>query len=282
MESPVGYVHERAVVTVLPEGIVEVLIGTQSSGQGHETTFPQVVADLLAVPIRSIRIVTGDTDRVDAGGGSHSNRSMRLGGTLLVQACTEIMAAARAASPGSEIDVFAIAQRTPLSARADIHHRLPAYPTGAAVCELEIDPATGEIEPYAYVQVDDAGRAINPLILHGQTHGGIAQGLGQAFGEAMVFDRESGQVLSGSFMGYAVPRARNMPPLNVELTEDRTLGNVLNIKGGGEAGITPSPAAAVGAVVDALRDYDVEHIEQPVTAAKIWRLLATRARTAHV
>ncbi|HEY5348396.1 MAG TPA: xanthine dehydrogenase family protein molybdopterin-binding subunit [Candidatus Lustribacter sp.] len=281
MESPVGYVHERAVVSVLPEGVVEVLIGTQSSGQGHETTFPQIVADYLGVPIRSVRIVTGDTERIDVGGGSHSDRSMRLGSTLLVQACTEIMDAARAASGTSTPDLFALAATTPLSARADIHHRLPAYPTGAAVCEVEVDPATGQVELVAYAQVDDAGRAINPLILHGQAHGGIAQGLGQALGEAMVFDRETGQVLSGSFMGYAVPRARHMPPLKVELTEDRTLGNVLNVKGGGEGGIMPSPAAAVGAVIDALHEYEVEHIEQPVTAAKVWRVTAQGKKAAH-
>ena len=276
MESPVGYVHERAVVNVLPEGIVEVLIGTQSSGQGHETSFAQVVADLLSVPIQSIRVITGDTHRIEAGGGSHSNRSMRLGGTLLVKTCTEIIAKARAVSGNERPNILEVARNTPLSARADIDKRLPSYPTGSAVCEVEVDPATGEVTTVAYAQVDDAGRAINPLILHGQTHGGIAQGLGAAFAEAMIFDRETGQVLSGSFMGYAVPRARHIPPLVVELTEDRTTGNVLNVKGGGEAGITPSPAAAVGAVVDALRGYGVEHIEMPVTAAKVWRAIADR------
>lgn len=280
MESPVGYVHERAVVNVLPNGIVEILIGTQSSGQGHETTFPQIIADLLGVPILNVRVVTGDTHRVDYGGGSHSNRSMRLGSTLLVQACNEILANARATSGKEAPDLFKLAATMTLSATAEIHHRLPAYPTGSAVCEVEVDPQTGEVTTVAYAQVDDAGRPINPLILHGQTHGGIAQGLGQALGEEMVWDRETGQVLSGSFMGYAVPRARHIPPLNVELTEDRTLGNVLNIKGGGEAGITPSPAAAVGAVVDALRDYEIDHIEQPVTAAKVWRAISAARQRA--
>lgn len=282
MESPVGYVHERVVVNVLPEGIVEMLIGTQSSGQGHETTFPQIVADLLDVPIKSVRVVTGDTHRVDVGGGSHSNRSMRLGSTLLVQACGEIMEKARAYTREESPDLFDVAARTKLSATADIHHRLPAYPTGAAVCEVEVDPDTGEVTPVAYAQVDDAGRAINPLILHGQTHGGIAQGLGQAFGEEIAFDRESGQLLSGSFMGYAVPRARHLPPMKIELTEDRTMGNVMNIKGGGEAGITPSPACGVGAVIDALRDYDIEHIEMPVTAAKVWRAMTESRKANHV
>jgi aerobic carbon-monoxide dehydrogenase large subunit len=274
VEAPTGFPRERVVINVLPEGVVEVLIGTQSSGQSHETTFAQIVAELLDVPIRSVRLVQGDTRRVDVGGGTHSNRSMRLGSTLLVEACREIRAMADAASGGAIRDLFRIAETTPLSARADVSKRMPAYPTGSAVCEVEIDPRTGEITPVAYTQVDDAGRPINPLVLHGQTHGGIAQGLGQAFMEAMVYDRESGQILSGSFMGYAMPRARHFPALRTELVEDRTFGNVMHIKGGGEAGITPSPAAAVSAVVDALRAYGVTHIEMPVTAVKVWRIIS--------
>ena len=279
VESPTGFPRERVVINVLPEGVVEVLIGTQSSGQSHETTFAQIVAELLDVPIRSILLVQGDTRRVDVGGGTHSNRSMRLGSTLLVDACRDILAQAEAASGGTPRNLFAIAATTPLSARADVSKRMPAYPTGSAVCEVEIDPQTGEITTVAYTQVDDAGRPINPLILHGQTHGGIAQGLGQAFMEAIVYDSESGQILSGSFMGYAMPKARHFPRLDTELVEDRTFGNVMNIKGGGEAGVTPSPAAAVSAVVDALRDYGVSHIEMPVTAAKVWRLINDWKRT---
>ena len=201
---------------------------------------------------------------------------MRLGSTLIVQACNEILEKARAVAGDEPIDVFRIAESMPLSARADISTRMPAYPTGCAVCEVEIDPQTGEIATVAYTQIDDAGRPVNPLVLHGQTHGGIAQGLGQAFQEVMIYDRESGQILSGSFMGYAMPRARNFPHLDTVLVEDRTMGNVLNIKGGGEAGITPSPAVAVGAVVDALRDYGVTHIEMPVTAVKVWRIISQR------
>jgi aerobic carbon-monoxide dehydrogenase large subunit len=276
VESPTGFPRERAVINVLPDGIVELLIGTQSSGQGHETTFPQIVAELLGVPLKSVVLVQGDTMRVDVGGGSHSNRSMRLGSTLIVQACNEILEKARAVAGDEPLDLFRIAETTPLSARADISKRMPAYPTGCAVCEVEIDPRTGEIETVAYTQIDDAGRPINPLVLHGQTHGGIAQGLGQAFQEAMMYDRETGQILSGSFMGYAMPRARHFPRLDTVLVEDRTMGNVLNIKGGGEAGITPSPAAAVSAVVDALRDFGVTHIEMPVTAVKVWRLISER------
>lgn len=273
VESPVGNLHENVLIRVLPAGRVEVSIGTQSSGQGHETTFAQIVADLLDVAIGAIDILTGDTRTIPKGGGSHSNRSMRLGGTIIARACNEIREKARAAAGSAAYDLFAIAARTDLVATASIGTRIPAYPTGAAVCELEIDPQTGAVTPLRYAQVDDVGQAINPLVVHGQTAGGIAQGLGQAFSEEMVFDPHTGQVLSGSFMGYAVPRAKDMPQLEIELVEDPTSGNDLRIKGGGEAGVTPSPAAAVNAVIDALRHPAVAHIDTPVTAPKLWTIL---------
>jgi carbon-monoxide dehydrogenase large subunit len=280
VEAPVGNMFEQVTIHVLPAGRVEVAIGTQSSGQGHETTFAQVVADLLDVSIDTIDIITGDTRRIPRGGGTQSNRSMRLGSTIIVRACTEIRERARAEAGTDDYDLFALAGRVDLHATASISTRIPAYPTGAAVCEVEIDPATGEVTPVRYTQIDDAGQVINPLVVHGQTQGGIAQGLGQAFYEEMVFDPLTGQVLSGSFMGYAVPRAHDLPPMAIELAEDPTAGNPLRIKGGGEAGVTAAPAAAVNAVIDALGLPDVEHIDTPLTAPKLWNILHAHGLTA--
>jgi carbon-monoxide dehydrogenase large subunit len=280
VEAPVGNLHEHVVVHVLPAGRVEVAIGTQSSGQGHETTFAQIVADLLDVSIEAVDMITGDTRRVPRGGGTHSNRSMRLGGTIIARACAEIRERARAAARSDDYDLFEMAARVDLLATASVSKRIPAYPTGSAVCEVEIDPATGAVTPLRYTQIDDAGQVINPLLVHGQTQGGIAQGLGQAFTEEMVFDPLTGQMLSGSFMGYALPHADDMPPMAIELVEDPTSGNALRIKGGGEAGVTAAPAAAVNAVIDALGIAGVDHIDTPLTAPKLWNILHAHGLTA--
>ena len=162
--------------------------------------------------------------------------------------------------------------RQPLVAEAAFTGRMPAHPTGCAVCEVEVDPETGAVEVARYASVDDAGQPINPLVLHGQVHGGIAQGLGQALTEGVVWD-DAAQVLNASFMDYAVPRADTVPNFDVALAEDPTSGNALRVKGGGEAGITPALAAAINAVVDALSEFGVEHIEMPATPAKIWEAL---------
>jgi len=266
LETPVGAPRERVTITVREDGIVDVVSGTQSNGQGHETSFAQVVADLLDVPYASIQLRTGDTDFVEAGGGSHSNRSMRLVGTLLVEICEQLNARAK------ELGVRNVLEAAPLTVTADIARRIPAFPTGSAVCEVEIDPASGAIRLARYTSVDDAGRIVNPLIVDGQTHGGIAQGIGQALFEHLAYDPDSGQPVV-SFMSYAAPRAFQVPSYDLELTEDRTLGNPLGIKGGGEAGVTPSPAVIVNAICDALRPYGVTDIEMPVTPEKVWRAM---------
>jgi carbon-monoxide dehydrogenase large subunit len=162
--------------------------------------------------------------------------------------------------------------RKPLTAEATFTGRMPAHPTGCAVCEVELDPETGAIEVTRYASVDDAGQPINPLVLHGQVHGGIVQALGQVLGETVAWDAE-GQVLNASFMDYAMPRADWVPSFDVALSEDPTAGNALRVKGGGEAGITPALAAAMNAVVDALAEYGVEHIEMPATPARVWEAL---------
>jgi carbon-monoxide dehydrogenase large subunit len=156
---------------------------------------------------------------------------------------------------------------------AEINGRIAAHPTGAAVCELEIDPGTGEVALLHYASVDDVGQPINPLIVEGQVHGGLAQGIGQAFSEAYYIERGSGQVLSGSYMDYGVPRAGCVPPLSVEFREDPTQGNPLRVKGGGESGITPATAVIFNALADALRDISSDELPMPATPAAIWNFI---------
>jgi carbon-monoxide dehydrogenase large subunit len=303
VESPVGIPVEYVRVTVQTDGVVEAVAGTQSTGQGHETTFAQVLADQLGVTPEQVKLVTGDTAVVPRGGGTHSDRSMRLAGTLLVNTSNRIVAQARAVvaaligvkpddvafddgffhAPQSNrrLDIFDVARaiesepslapelKQPLTSDETFHGRIPAYPTGCAIAEVEIDPDTGEVALSRYASVDDAGRAINPLILHGQVHGGIVQGAGQALMETTAHD-DAGHVLAGSFMDYAMPRASMIPNLSIELAEDPTSGNPLKVKGGGEAGITPALAVFINAIVDALSPYGIEHIDMPATPATVW------------
>jgi carbon-monoxide dehydrogenase large subunit len=301
VETPVGIPHERVEVTVQPAGKVELAVGTQSTGQGHETTFAQVMADLLGVLPEEIRFIGGDTALVASGSGTHSDRSMRLAGTLMVQACGEVVAQGKSAAARildvAETDISfndglfvtprsnrrltiydvaqaiddnpAIAAGRKLHAKATFTGRIPAYPTGCAICEVEIDPDTGAVEIVRYGSIDDAGQAINPMILHGQVHGGIAQGIGQALLEGVVYDA-GGQVLTGSFMDYSIPRAEDLPSFEIELAEDPTSGNPLRVKGGGEAGITPALAVVMNAIMDALKDCGIEHIDMPATPHRIW------------
>lgn len=304
IESPVGAPRERIELTVLPDGTVDIVSGTQSTGQGHETTFAQVISEYLGVPMADVRLRTGDTAFVSVGGGSHSDRTMRLGGMLLVQASGKIIetgkqvaasllgtaagdidfAGARftAGSSGRSMGLFDVAAQVAadglpgdpgtrrLSADAEVAARVPAHPTGAAVCELEIDPDTGLVELVNYTSVDDVGQPINPLIVEGQVHGGLAQGIGQALSEGCYVDRETGQVLTGSYMDYGMPRAGVIPPLRVELTEDPTHGNPLRVKGGGESGITPATATIYNALADALREFGSEELAMPATPKVVW------------
>jgi carbon-monoxide dehydrogenase large subunit len=313
VESPVGIPHERIEIDVEPEGRIRVVTGTQSTGQGHETSFAQVLADLLGVEPRQVMLVSGDTRLVRSGGGTHSDRSMRLGGKLLVEGAGRIVEKARRilahhtaaatadvafadgllriAGSNRSFDLFEAAElarsdatlpeelRGPLSAAATFTGRLPAYPTGAAACEVEVDPETGTVEITRYTSIDDVGQPINPLILHGQVHGGIVQGAGQALSERIVHDG-SGQLATGSFMDYAMMRADRLPGFSVALVEDPTHGNPLRVKGGGESGITPALAATMNAVVDALSGLGIEHVDMPATPARIWALIDRADRAA--
>lgn len=313
VESPVGAAAEAIEVTILPDSDeVEIKAGTQSTGQGHETSYAQVLADRLGIDPAQVRLVTGDTDLTREGGGTHSDRSMRLVGELILDTTETLQTSARGilaaclgwspeaitfldgrfshADDNRSFSIFDAAEmadgadvppdlRGPLRAAARIARRVPAHPTGAAVCELEIDPTLGEVTITRYTTVDDVGQVINPLIVDGQTHGGIFQGLGQAFAEQVASDPDSGQILTGTFMDYGVLRADRLPNYDVALVEDPTASNRLRVKGGGESGITPALATAINAVVDALSPLGIEHIDMPATPARIWHAIRS-ARTA--
>jgi carbon-monoxide dehydrogenase large subunit len=287
VESPVGAPFERVSLDVSADG-VRITAGTQSTGQGHETTFAQVVADKLGVPLATVWLKTGDTESVAAGGGTHSDRSMRYVGNLAVRACERIIelgreaAAARLEAHPEDL-VFeraqfrvagtdrriALLELAPLSAREELRARIPAYPGGCAVCEVEVDPETGAAKVVDYTTIDDVGQPINPLVVHGQTHGGIAQGVGQALAEGVVYG-EDRQILTGSWMDYAMLRAEHLPDLRGELVEEPTPGNELRVKGGGEGGIVPATAAVINALCDAL---EVEDIAMPATSFAVWKAL---------
>jgi carbon-monoxide dehydrogenase large subunit len=309
VEATSGAPRERAEIQVRPDGRIDVAIGTLSSGQGHETSFSQLLTEWLGVPVENVSIVTHDTDIVPIGGGSHSARSMRLAGIVIGGATDAIIAkgkriAAHMLEAGEHDIVFADGRftvmgtdrriglfevaaaalagnglpddlRGALEAECDETVRQGAFPFGCHVCEIEIDPETGAVDVVNYVAVDDVGRAVNPLILHGQSHGGIAQGLGQALLEQCVYEPASGQLLSASFMDYAMPRADTLPSFVTAISEVPSPTNRLGIRGGGEGGTTPALAVVVNAIVDALRDYGVEHLEMPVTSERIWRAIET-------
>jgi len=307
LETTGGYPRERADITVQPRGKVDVVVGTLSSGQSHETTFAQCVAEWLGVPFDHVNVIESDTDIVKEGGGSHSARSMRLAGIVMGNASDAVIdkgkkiaahlletaeediafAAGRFTVKGTDrsIGIFEVAAaaadgsaavpedlRGPLSATADETIRQLGFPYGAHICEVEIDRETGALDLVRYTAVDDVGRAINPMVVHGQTHGGAAQGIGQALWELCAYD-EQGQLLSASFMDYAMPRADLLPSFTTDISEVLTPTNRLGVRGAGEGGTTGALGAVVNAVVDALAEFGVNHIEMPVTPEKIWRAM---------
>jgi carbon-monoxide dehydrogenase large subunit len=300
VESSTGSPRERAELKVLPEGRVRLVIGTQPSGQGQETSFSQVIADMLAVPVEQIDVVMGDTDFVSEGGGSHSGRSMRhaavvmtMGGKALIEQGKRLAARLlnsepdqirfedgrfRATSANRTLDFFELAKAAAargeeLAAYADHEMHQPVFPNGTAICEVEVDPATGSVQIKRYTSVDDVGRAINPLIVDGQSHGSIAHGVGEALSEECAYDRASGQPLSGSFMDYAMPRADDLPRLDTEILEILSPTNPLGIKSAGEGPTTSAPAAVINAIVDALAPLGVTDIALPAMPNTVWRAI---------
>jgi aerobic carbon-monoxide dehydrogenase large subunit len=307
VESSIGAPKEQAQIYVRPEGRVDVVIGTQPSGQGHETSFAQVVSDLLFVPVETVKIILGDTDVVKVGGGSHSGRSMRHAATVFSKAAVDLIekgkkiaALAMDVAPSTieftddgrfssratnrSFDFFELAKEAAkltlpedlkggVSIITDNEMHDPVFPNGTAICEVELDPDTGMIDITRYSSIDDVGRCINPLIVHGQTHGGITQGVGQAMWEQCYTDPDSGQPLCGSLMDYGMPRADNIPSFTCEIAEVLSPTNPLGIKAGGEGGTTGAPAAVVSAIVDALSVYDIRNITMPATPYTIWKAI---------
>jgi carbon-monoxide dehydrogenase large subunit len=292
IELNTGAPRERTQITVRKDGTVDVVLGTISSGQGHETSFAQLVAEWLGVDMEAVRLLAGDTDVASIGGGTHSGRSMRMGAVVIDAGCRQIIEKGRRAASekleASAADIEFLRGRftvkgtdrsiglfdlAPLAGEHDHTDALPSYAFGCAVCEVEIDPETGVVRVVRYTSVDDVGRAVNPLIIHGQTHGGIVAGVGQALMERIVYDRD-GQLLSASFMDYAMPRAEQFPFFTTEISEVPAASHPLGMRGGGEGGTTPSLATVANAVCDAL---DIDHIELPATPERVWRALERRS-----
>ena len=307
VDTATGSPRERAEITVRPEGRVDVVIGTVSNGQGHETSFAQLVTEWLGVPMENVEIITGDTAIVKVGGGTHSGRGMRLASIVIWNASRQIIEkGARLAArlfecdpsgiqfkdgrftmdaTGRSMGLFEVAAaamrlndlpedlRGPLAAFSDETVNVASFPYGAHVCEVEVDAELGTVEIIRYSAVDDVGRAVNPMIIDGQVHGGIAQGVGQALLEQCHYDPETGQLLSGSFMDYAMPRADNFPFFTTEISEVPCTTHPLGMRPAGEGGTTPALGVVINAVVDALSELGVKHIEMPATPERVWRAI---------
>ena len=299
---------ESAAVRVHPTGSVTILTGSHSHGQGHETTFAQLVSDGLGIPIESIEIVHGDTAKIPYGMGTYGSRSLAVGGTAIIKAMDKVIAKGRKIAAhlleASEADVefkdgaFTVAgtdrSKTlgEVALTAYVPHNFPhdelepgldetafydpknfTFPSGAHIAEVEIDLDTGHLTVINFTASDDFGRIINPMIVAGQVHGGLAQGIGQALLESCVYDKATGQLLTGSYNDYAMPRADDLP--NFALSTHVTLctHNPLGVKGCGEAGAIGAPAAIANAIVDALKPLGVRHVEMPATPEKLWRVI---------
>jgi aerobic carbon-monoxide dehydrogenase large subunit len=287
---------ETVKVSYSHNGIVKVLSGTQAMGQGLETTFAQMVATRLQIPIERVMVLQGDTSLVPAGNGSYGSRSLYIGGSALALAVDDMLDNARtllASRWGVDRDEIAIEGATFVHRRTGercafvdalaktekslvegcaTFTALNCFPNGCYVCEVEIDPETGIVRVTKFTAVDDVGTIMHPTIVHGQIHGGVAQGIGQALLERCAYD-DAGQLISGSFMDYAMPRASDLPSFSVgfEMTSSPT--NPLGAKGGGESGAIGAPPAVVNAVVDALRPFGVRHIDMPIRSQIVWRLI---------
>jgi carbon-monoxide dehydrogenase large subunit len=306
-----GVFNERMELRFDPGGTVAIVAGTFSHGQGHHTTYAQLVSHWLGIPFDAIRFVQGDTDQVPFGRGTYAARSSMLGGCALKAAADAIvekakpMAAALMEAAAGDVEfkdgqfrVVGTDKAMPMMEVAKaFYHRMgitdkfgvgleasgtfatdpPNFPNGCHACEVEVDPATGAVTVDRYFAVDDVGLAINPLICEGQVHGGLAQGIGQALMEHVVYDPQSGQLVAGSFMDYAMPRAEHFCEFTTELEEIPSKTNPLGIKGIGEAGCVASPPAVINALIDALRPLGVDHIDMPATPERVWSSLKQAA-----
>ena len=303
--------YEAATIRVNPTGSVSVMTGSHSHGQGHETTFAQVVAERLGIDYDAVDIVHGDTNRVPFGMGTYGSRSIAVGGSAIVRAIDKIINKGKKIAAhlmeASESDVvfengaFTVAGTDKsksfgeIALTAYVPHQYPietvepgleetafydpqnfTFPAGAYICEVEVDPRTGEVAIERFSAADDFGNIVNPMIVEGQVHGGLAQGIGQALTENCIYD-EGGQLVNGSYMDYAMPRADDLPGFEVDTCVTPCTHNPLGVKGCGEAGAIGAPAALMNAVLDALASKGVEHLEMPATPGRVWEALQAAA-----
>jgi carbon-monoxide dehydrogenase large subunit len=308
IESTMGDPTEHAAIEFAEDGFVNVLVGTQTNGQGHDTAYAQVLHSRLNVPFEKIRIVQGDTDRIRAGGGTGGSRSLTAQGMAINDVSDLVIergkafaaqlfetAAAdiqfqdgtfRVAGTDRAVDIMELAAKARtmapsmgmeggLDAAATTNLSAWTFPNGCHIAEVEVDPDTGTVEIVDYNIVDDFGVVLNPMLVEGQVHGGIVQGIGQALLEGAVYD-DSGQLLTGSFMDYTMPRADNMPSFDFSTVEVPCKNNAMGVKGCGEAGSVGAPAAVINALVDALSSNGVDHVDMPATPEKIWRVAQRR------
>jgi carbon-monoxide dehydrogenase large subunit len=316
METARGAPNEGAEIRFEADGRVALLVGTQSNGMGHETAYAQIAADLLGLPMDAFRYVQADTATVRAGNGHGGARSMHMGGAALCKTVDTMLAKGRVIAarllqaspdrvafadgafavrdePTRSIDLLAVARaaRDPTNLPDGAVPGLDTYvwnlldaitfPNGCHIAEVIVDPDTGLVSLDRYSAVDDFGALINPMLTVGQVQGGVAQGIGQAMLEHTVYDSSSGQLLSGSFMDYTLPRAADLPPLEITLSGVPTNANPLGVKGSGQAGAIAAPQAIISAVLDALAPLGVTHIDMPATPERIWRAINGNQRIGH-
>ncbi len=314
METARGAPNEGAEVRFASDGMVELRVGTQSNGMGHATAYAQIAADLLGLPLDRFRYIQADTDAVRAGNGHGGARSMHMGGAALCRTVDTLLDKGRVIAarllqaapdqvafsagrfevsqdPSRAVDLPAVAAaaRDPANLPDGMEPGLDTYvwnlldvitfPNGCHVAEVEVDPDTGTVALDRYTAVDDFGSLINPMLTIGQVHGGVVQGIGQAMLEQTVYDPESGQLLSGSLMDYTLPRASDLPDLEVMLSGVPTNANPLGVKGAGQAGAMAAPQAILCAVLDALAPLGVTHLDMPATSERVWRAVQGAARS---
>jgi carbon-monoxide dehydrogenase large subunit len=305
----VGF-YESAALSMEPDGSMRARFGTHNHGQGHQTSFAQIISAQLGIPMEKIEVIEGDTELVPYGTGTFGSRSIAVGGSALTVATKKIIDKGRAIAAhlleAAEGDItfdagnFTVTgtnhsvSLAEVARAAYVPHNFPletlepglhgdasydpksfAFSNGVHVCEIELDPETGVVKLDRYCAVDDVGKVINPLLASGQVHGGIAQGFGQAVLEHAIYEEGSGQALCGSLMDYAIPRAHHLPLFTSEFDESQPCThNPLGAKGCGEAGTIAAPAAIVGAVLDALRPFGVTEIGMPLTPSRVWQAIA--------
>jgi len=307
LETARGTPNEGAEIRFDAGGGVSLILGTQSNGQGHETSYPQIAAARLGLPLEAFRLVQADTRAVRTGAGHGGARSMHQGGSALVKAAEGVIEKGRRIAAGllqadaaevlfssgrfkvqgteREMDLLAVARAAidPANLPDGMTPGLDTYvfnqsdvftfPNGCHIAEVEIDAETGAVALERYTVVDDYGRLINPMLTAGQVQGGVAQGIGQALFEHTVYETGSGQLLSGSLMDYALPRADDLPAFGITLAELRTAANPLGVKGSGQAGCIAAPQTIINAILDALSPLGIDHIDMPATSERVWRAI---------